>query len=115
MRLFVDVDDTLVLYQTLGPNPYGYYMGTPWQPNVRLIEGIKQFHRDYPATLITVWSGGGRAYAREWAERLGLGDIVTTVIKDESTMNLITSGSIVVDDTCLGGRRTHEPHEWPEE
>lgn len=114
MRLFVDVDDTLVLYQRPGPNPYGVYAGTPWEPNIRLIEGVKQFAKDNPEALIVVWSGGGRAYAIEWADRLGLGDIADGLLKDSSTMHLITEEDIVIDDMDLGGRRTHNPYEWPE-
>ncbi len=48
MTIFVDVDDTLVLYDPprSGPHPYGVYDGIPWKPNERLIEGLKAAARD---------------------------------------------------------------------
>ena len=115
MNLFVDVDDTLVLYETPGPNPYGVLHGVPWKPNTRLIDGIKQFSQANPTAQIVVWSGGGQEYAVEWANRLGLGGIATGHLKDESTLSLlIQDGDIVIDDLDLDGRRTHRPDEWPE-
>ena len=72
MRYFFDCDDTLVLYGNPGPNPYGYYMDTPYEVNSRLIEGIKELHEREPEALIVVWSGGGREeggwLAREGAD-----------------------------------------------
>jgi len=113
-RLFVDVDDTLVLYDKVGPNPYGLYHGTPWTPNHRLVEGIKQFRLDNPTELIVVWSGGGLEYAHQWNHDLGFDDTIISLTKDVSTLHLVRDGDIVVDDQDLGGKRTHKPDEWPE-
>ncbi len=56
MNLFVDVDDTLVLYQNDNAvNPFGYYMDVPYLFNDKLIEGVKKFSHDHPEVLIVVW------------------------------------------------------------
>ena len=66
MTIFVEVDDTLVLYDPSrsGPHPYGVFDGIPWKPNERLIEGLKAAARD--GTVVIVWSGGGRQYVQQW-------------------------------------------------
>jgi len=110
-RLFVDVDDTLILYDKAGPNPYGVYMGTPYSINERLVEGIREFAN---SGLVTVWSGGGRDYVIEWLKKLGLDDVAFAMTKDASTLHFIEEDSIVVDDMDVPWR-THFPNEWPEE
>ena len=114
-RLFVDVDDTLVIYDTPGPNPYGVYKGSKWEPNIRLIEGIKDFQERNPESLVVIWSGGGSNYARQWIETLDLDDDLVSLIKDSTSFHLIREGDIVVDDMDLDGYRTHKPNEWPQE
>ena len=59
MTLFVDVDDTLIMYDLPPPNPYGYFQGIPWRINQQLLDGVHQFHADNPETPIIIWSGGG--------------------------------------------------------
>ena len=114
-RLFVDVDDTLVLYNKAGPNPYGVYEGTPYSINEPLLEGIKQFAKDNPDELIVIWSGGGKQYALRWAENLHIAHLVTFMDKGWPTIKeLVRSGDIVVDDMDVPWR-THAPDEWPEE
>ncbi len=113
-RLFVDVDDTLVLYQTGdGPHPYGVYMGVPWEPNEKLIEGIHAYKMENPSHSIFIWSGGGKDYAKMWAEKLGLDELVTCLDKGKDTLELIREGDLVIDDEPVSWR-THSPHEWPE-
>ena len=120
-RIFCDVDDTLVLYQKVGPNQYGVYMGTPFVVNERLVAGLLDLRVRDPWTLIVVWSGGGKEYAKMWMRCLGLDKIAVGMLKDETTFPLIQEGDVVIDDDPLGGRRTdqparrtHKPDEWPE-
>jgi len=40
VTLFVDVDDTLIIYDLPPPNPYGYFQGTPWRVNQQLLDGF---------------------------------------------------------------------------
>lgn len=114
-RLFVDVDDTLVLYENDNlQNSYGVFWGVAWRPNEVLIKGMRDYRRDNPNALIIMWSGGGREYAKMFAGMLHIEDIVDAYyIKDDTTAHLVTKNSIVVDDMDMMGR-THRPFEWPE-
>jgi len=103
MRLFVDIDDTLILYD-LEAN-------TPFTINEKLLEGIKQFQQNNPDELIVVWSGGGKEYARMWGDKLGL-EGITYLLKDKDSFWLVNSGDIVIDDQPMS-IRTHAPNEWP--
>ena len=100
--LFVDVDDTLLLFEGGGMHPYGYYGGNGL-PNHALIERMRAW--DGP---IVVWSGGGEDYARMVGEAV-LGTLQFTAL-DKSVENfaLIQPGDIVVDDAPISVR-THEP------
>jgi hypothetical protein len=110
--IFIDVDDTLVLWQDIDPNGEGVqnYYADSWLPNTRLIEGIKERAKIYPAQATVVWSGGGMQYAEMWVDRLGLRDLVIVMEKNVKIPKL---GDIVIDDMSITGR-THKPHEWPE-
>ena len=94
MTVFVDVDDTLVIFKTGSPHPYGVIMGDSFEPNHKLIERLKNFDGD-----IIVWSGGGSDYARKVARMVlpeGMRYIVRT--KSAISMSEFASGDIVVDD-----------------
>lgn len=67
-RLFVDCDDTLILWGD-SPEPDGLYHGDKYELNVPLmglISCILDEHREYE---LVVWSGGGIDYADRWASR----------------------------------------------
>ena len=69
-RLFVDVDDTLILYSDEGKHPYGILNShQEWQPNSRLIAEIVKWHEVNPKGLVIVWSGGGNQYAASIGEQ----------------------------------------------
>ena len=103
-RLFVDVDDTLIIYEDGEDeerHPYGYLKGYSYHANEPLVDYIKWFAKEYPEALIVIWSGGGGDYARTIAER-ALPDLeVATMIKDETTYPLVGADDIVVDDQDL--------------
>ncbi len=104
-QLFVDCDDTLIIYDnpdsSEGQHAYGYLQGYPWHPNEKLVSYIKWFAAEYPRTLIVIWSGGGGDYARTIANRI-LGDLeVATMIKDDTTYDLVRPNDIVFDDCDL--------------
>ena len=116
MRLFVDVDDTLVLYEdtTKVAHPYGYDRGEPYSFNWPLVEGIRQFRQDNPDGLIIVWSGGGAAYACVISVMIGIHGIVDRFLaKDATMLRPIDEDIIVVDDMDVPWR-THGPFDWPE-
>ncbi len=79
MRLFVDCDDTLVLWfngdeQTEGvllpgPNPYGAGADR-WKPNVALMDALDAWRRANPEGELILWTGGGLDYAQLWQRRV---------------------------------------------
>lgn len=113
MRLFVDCDDTLILYSQTGINPYGVHYGTPYIVNEGLAEFIRQYAAAMPDALIVIWSGGGKEYARECAKLAGVDDIgAAYLIKDRSTFDLVDKDSIVFDDQFISvGATVRGPHE----
>ncbi len=113
-RIFVDVDDTLVLYESDVPiNPYGIYQGLNWKPNLDLIGHLYNATVKDPLVSIIVWSGGGKSYAEMWIEKLGIEDLVTVgLTKTETNFRYIGFDSLVIDDGRLEGRRTHAPDDF---
>ena len=99
-RLFIDCDDTLVIYENDNPiNPYGSLLGEPYRLNTDLIEVVKSWEGQ-----VFVWSGGGLEYAQAWArEAFGdeFDDWGVPLIKDESTFGLVRVGDVCVDDQPL--------------
>ena len=76
MNLYIDCDDTLVLWldewgQPLeGQNPYGGG-SQKWILNEPLIDAIKKWYISYQPPIrgeVIIWSGGGAQYAYRWAE-----------------------------------------------
>ena len=108
MQIFVDCDDTLILYDShTGVHPYGVLNGEPWRPNQPLVDALLETEQP-----VFVWSGGGAWYAGIIAGKLGLD--FPCLDKDETTFEVIQEGDVVIDDQDLEGRRTHNPFEWPE-
>ena len=98
--LFVDVDDTLLLYQT--SNLWQAFLrgGVPNEP---LVERVRTW--DGP---IVIWSAGGEDYARSAGERV-LGDLsFSAAEKGPETYGLVQPGDVVVDNDAIPVR-THEP------
>jgi hypothetical protein len=118
MNLWVDCDDTLVIYHDTAnkTHPYGDYYGTPWHANEPLIAGIRAFRMIYPDAMIVIWSGGGAEYARTWRDRLVPDVDAHGFGKNPAMATLIKAGDIVVDDyvdfKCPA--KVYGPHEWPE-
>jgi hypothetical protein len=117
MNLWVDVDDTLVIYDDDGKmtHPAGIHYGTAWKVNEPLLAGIRAFRMIYPDAMIVLWSGGGVDYARTWRDRL-LADVDAHAFgKNPQIASLIKEDDIVVDDyvdfKCPA--RVYGPHEWP--
>ncbi len=117
MDLFVDCDDTLLLYKNKQKfNPYGFWKGSVFVPNFKLIGAMVVFRKDNPESQITVWSGGGYKYAHECATHLGIDNICDRFLtKDQTNFPLVKERDIVVDDDNLDNIRTHDPFQWPEE
>lgn len=70
VRVFVDVDDTLVRWapETRGViHPYGKG-ADDWEPNCDVIHLLRALKAE--GAEITVWSGGGEEWADYWADKL---------------------------------------------
>jgi hypothetical protein len=116
-RVFVDCDDTLIIYKDGGTvHPYGVDYGE-YYINESLAESIKNFVYDNPCALVVIWSGGGADYARRIADIVLPGvDGVTCMIKDRTTFYLVHSGDIVIDDMADSVEglpvKVLKPDEW---
>lgn len=70
-RLFVDCDDTLVIWQPENrKRADGLYMGDEWGSNDPLIDAIKAYLANNTDTQLIIWSGGGLNYADLWGRRI---------------------------------------------
>lgn len=99
MRLFVDVDDTLVQYDSEGEiHPYGFVRNEPYRVNQQLVTYIRQFRVKRPEALIVIWSGGGTQYAAQVAAEMLPGVDVVPMLKDKTTFKLVRPEDIVFDD-----------------
>ncbi len=125
-RLFVDCDDTLIIYDNIActwPNepcevhdhPFAVLRGETFKINESLAASIKRYAYDNPCALVVVWSGGGAQYARAIADIALPGVDVTTMIKDKTTFHMVRAGDIVVDDmaqTVNVPTKAYQPDEW---
>lgn len=111
MRLFVDCDDTIVLYRPESENisgqgnrhPYGLmYDDSLYVFNESLLKFIVAFREKHPDALIVIWSGGGAWYAEKVAKQAGIGHLdLTYAVKDRTTFTLVGEDDIVVDDQAI--------------
>lgn len=94
MRLWVDVDDTLIIW------PHEAEQADTWKWNLDLIEAIRKYVRIYPETEVVIWSGGGVQYASDWAYKFEeIWNIPTHTLPKYVTQP--SDNDIVVDDTPL--------------
>lgn len=97
--LFVDCDDTLILYldpdgnvDESGPHPYGAG-ADKYIHNERLIAGIRRW-RERNDGPVVIWSGGGGDYAAAFAVETGV-VCDSALAKDSSVPR---DGDLCVDD-----------------
>jgi len=93
MKVFVDVDDTLVIYAGNHVHPHGVLRGDPYKPNYALIEKLKKLD----GGDLIIWSGEECRYAEE-VGLLVLGDIpFKAATKGDDSLH-IRPGDIIIDD-----------------
>lgn len=111
-RLFVDCDDTLIIYDNVTcswpdkpcdvhDHPFAIQRGETFKINSPLVASVKAFVEDNPCALTIIWSGGGAQYARMVADVALPGVDVMTMIKDRTSFHMVRPGDIVVDDMEL--------------
>lgn len=104
MRVFVDVDDTLVRWapETRGViHPYGNG-AEDWGPNCDVILLLRALKAE--GANITVWSGGGEWWAKHWAEKL-IPNLYDSAI--DKYPRIPSQEEIYIDD--LGSESGHYP------
>src|SRR3990167_4835522 len=95
-RLFVDCDDTLVIWQDRYVNQdKELWVRDKWDINEPLVRAVHSFLAERPEYVLIVWSGGGVWYARRWAEKAFPGGNVMSLAKDNQ---LPREGDVLVDD-----------------
>ena len=97
--LFIDVDSTLILYPHEDTGD-----GRDWQINGRLLRAIKKYCLSQSwanERQMVVWSGGGRAYAETWLERISF--ISHVLLGAEPCAKIPSVASVLVrsDDLCI--------------
>lgn len=101
--VFVDVDDTLILYKKDGKltHPYLFY-DAKFEINEKLVGQLIKlfllFTNNDNKVKIVIWSGGGKKYAKEVADWVFCGRIVYDVLDKAENFNHIKPGDIVIDD-----------------
>ena len=101
-RLFIDVDDTLVLWH----NPI--LTDDDWDANETLIKFVREWKLFHRAGEVIVWSLGGADYAAMWKHRL-----LPEADRSEAKYPIIPQvGDLFIDDDPLGSYRnaTLHPH-----
>lgn len=123
MRLFVDCDDTLLLfgYPDADPDsatPYGFWRDVPYTINQPLVAFMRAFREKHEDALIVIWSGGGEQYAYAVMRAVGLGEDdpefidPIPMIKDRTTFPLVGEDDIVVDDQPIKVAATVAPPDF---
>lgn len=97
-RLFVDCDDTLVIWDKAAEHKDaagGLYHGDKWQPNVLVVDAVARWKHAHMDGTVVVWSGGGVEYAGMWGRRLLFGVPHVAISKD---IGIPTAADVCVDD-----------------
>ena len=99
VRVFVDCDGTLVIYDSGLFAPYGVLKGESYSLNEDLIESLIQVRDFHPDAFMVCWSGGGADYAEQIANLCGIEHVFDYfAMKDQVAFPLAIKGSIVIDD-----------------
>jgi len=110
MRIFIDVDDTLVLWPSLSAGDYPLKLNAMPRPNAALVEALQ---RMCGAVEIIVWTTTNarypdveertNTYAHTWAEKFLSAYGVNYRCAIDKHFALLQDGDIAVDDTPIIG------------
>ena len=104
MRLFVDVDDTLILWEKVQRDDSFL---TKYEPNQAVIHFVRAFRDFHPGHEVIVWSLGGQDYAAKHAADHLPG------LHDECRAKypaIPAAGDLFIDDDPLPSYRTMTIH-----
>ena len=104
MTLFVDVDDTLILWSKETKD--GAFL-TKHEPNPAVIHFVRVFREFHPGHEVICWSTGGKDYAAKHAAAHLPG--MTDDCRDKYPA-IPTPGDVFLDDDPLGSYRSATIH-----
>jgi len=103
VKLFVDVDDTLILYYE--KHTWDLSQTATYDINFDLITALEIWHKYYPETSIVIWSGTGAKWAEEIAQALFPHmPIAMTGSKFSFLRDIISVDDMAIDDRLQESR-----------
>lgn len=103
MKLFVDVDDTLILYYE--KHTWDLSQTSTYDVNFDLIEALEIWCKYYPETSLVVWSGTGAKWAEEISQALFPHMTITMVGSKFSFLrDIISEDDMAIDDRLQESR-----------
>ena len=103
MKLFVDVDDTLILYYE--KHTWDLSQTSTYDVNFDLIEALEIWCKYYPETSLVVWSGTGTKWAEEISQALFPHMTITMVGSKFSFLrDIISEDDMAIDDRLQDSR-----------
>ena len=103
MKLFVDVDDTLILYYE--NHTWDLSLTATYDINFDLIEALEIWCKYYPETSLVIWSGTGAKWAEEISKAMFPHmSIAMTGSKFSFLRDIISEDDIAIDDRLQESR-----------
>jgi len=103
VKLFVDVDDTLILYRE--NHTWDLSQTSTYNINFDLITALEIWYKYYPETSIVIWSGTGAKWAEEIAQALFPHMPITmTGSKFSFLRDIISEDDMAIDDRLQDSR-----------
>ena len=96
MKLFVDVDDTLILYTQ--NHTWNLEDTVSYKVNVPLIDALEKWQQVYPDEYLIVWSGTGTKWASEVTKAFLTHLNVHMTGSKLSLVDMTTSEDLAIDD-----------------
>ena len=102
MKLFVDVDDTLILYTQ--NHTWNLEDTVSYTVNVPLIDALEKWQKIYPDEYLIIWSGTGTEWASEVTKAFLTHLNVHMTGSKLSLADMTTSQDLAIEDRPQGSR-----------
>lgn len=106
MRLFVDVDETLILWPLGEMGKVVIIKDEPPKPNHDVLEFVRRWVKYNPTGDVIVWSLGGLEYAAGWKNKLG----ISFAVAWSKEPIAVERGDLFIDDDPLPFYRERNIH-----
>ena len=103
MKLFVDVDDTLILYTQ--NHTWNLEDTVSYTVNFPLIDALEKWQKIYPDEYLIVWSGTGTDWALEVSQAFLTHINVHMTGSKLSLVDMTTSEDLAIDDRSQDSRQ----------